>query len=246
MEIFPAIDLKGGKCVRLEKGDFSAATLYDVEPLLSARNFENAGASWIHIVDLDGARVGEMQQFGIIAGIVGATRLKVQTGGGIRDEATIEKLLAAGVARVVIGSAAVKSPDVVKGWLQKFGPEKILLAFDIKINARNQPVVVTHGWQSESKKTLWEILRVYEDSGLKTIMCTDVGRDGMLTGTNVELYASLREQCPWLEVLASGGFSNLQELQSLSTAGVSGVIIGKAIYEGLIDLPLAIKSVRGA
>lgn len=244
MEIFPAVDLQNGRCVRLEKGDFNAATLYDVEPLRSAGNFGRAGARWIHVVDLDGAKAGKMQQFEIIKEIVGKTGLKVQAGGGVRDAETVERLLECGVRRVVIGSLAVKSPELVKEWLRKFGSENILLAMDVRMNADNVPEVATHGWQSGSNKSLWEILSLYEDSGLKAVMCTDVGRDGMLVGANQSLYGELCKRYPELEVLASGGLRNQTELQELAALGVSGAIIGKAIYEGMIDLRAAIRLIK--
>ncbi len=246
MDIFPAIDLKNGQCVRLTQGDFDTATIYESHPALQALKFAEAGAKWLHMVDLDGAKVGEMQQFDVIASVAQKTPLKIQVGGGIRDEKTIEKLLEAGVKRVVIGSLAVKDQPLVQGWLRQFGPKRIVLAFDVRLNAENEPEILTHGWQSGSGQSLWDILSAYADSGLKTILCTDVGRDGMLAGTNHTLYETIQKRWPALDILASGGVSGLADLMQLAKMKLAGAIVGKAIYEGRVDLAAAIKQVQHA
>jgi phosphoribosylformimino-5-aminoimidazole carboxamide ribotide isomerase len=246
MEIFPAIDLKDGRCVRLTQGDFATATIYNADPAKQALQFAESGATWLHMVDLDGARVGELQQFNTIAHVARHMPLKLQVGGGIRKEATVEKLLGAGVSRVVIGSLAVKEPALVQSWLRTFGPQSIVLAFDVSLKEGSDPEILTHGWQSGSQQSLWDVLKSYADSGLETVLCTDIGRDGMLGGTNHALYKSMQERWPKLNVLASGGVSGLADLMKLAKLGVAGAIVGKAIYEGRVDLAAAIKQVKRA
>jgi phosphoribosylformimino-5-aminoimidazole carboxamide ribotide isomerase len=245
MQIFPAIDLKNGQCVRLTQGDFDTAKIYEADPLLQARKFADAGASWIHVVDLDGARAGDMRQLNLIARLAKETPLKIEVGGGIRDAETIQKLLNAGVARVVVGSLAVKNQPLVQEWLKEFEPRHIVLAFDVKYKGE-EPEIMTHGWQSGSKQSLWGVLDAYGKSGLTHILCTDVGRDGMLTGANAELYAAIGKYAPKLQVLASGGVSGLDDLLTLAKVPVAGAIVGKAIYEGRIDLAQALKQVEHA
>lgn len=240
MQIFPAIDLKDGRCVRLAQGDFNAATVYRHDPATQARLFAEAGAVWLHVVDLDGAKAGAARQTGLIADIAKGTSLKVQAGGGIRDEETIDRLLNAGVARVVIGSLAVSDPARVKQWLKKFGPESVVLALDVRLTD-DGPELLAHGWQSGSRCFLWDLLGVYgADTGLRHVLCTDVSRDGMLGGSNVELYQMLRARRPDLNLLASGGVGGMTDLDALYEAGVSGVIVGKALYEGRVDLRAAV------
>ena len=243
MEIFPAIDLQNGQCVRLTQGDFDTAKIYESDPVIQARRFAEAGAAWLHLVDLDGARAGAMRQFDIIAALAKQTVLKIQVGGGIRDAATIEKLLQAGVKRVVVGSLAVKDVPLVRGWLRQFGAAAMTLAFDVKLSG-DTPEILTHGWQSGSKQSLWDVLESYRDSGLQNILCTDIGRDGMLAGSNHALYAAIRQKWPQLAVLASGGVSGLEDLGGLAAEGVAGAIVGKALYEGRIALAEAIEQVK--
>ena len=245
MIIFPAIDLKGGQCVRLTQGDFDTATIYESDPLRQAQTFAEAGAEWLHMVDLDGAKVGEMQQFDVIAAVAKESPLKIQAGGGIRSEKTIERLLKAGVRRIVIGSLAVKNRELVKSWLHQFGAEKIVIAFDIRLTD-GEPEILTHGWQSGSQQLLWDVLEFYDGSGLTHILCTDVSRDGMLTGTNNTLYQLIQDRWPKLQLLASGGVSNLADVVELKKLGVAGAIVGKAIYEGKLDLAEALRQVKHA
>ncbi|MDP9126714.1 MAG: 1-(5-phosphoribosyl)-5-[(5-phosphoribosylamino)methylideneamino]imidazole-4-carboxamide isomerase [Pseudomonadota bacterium] len=245
MDIFPAIDLKDGQCVRLTQGDFATATIYESDPLAQARKFADAGATWLHVVDLDGARLSEMQQFDVIAKIAKQTALRVQGGGGVRHEKTIQRLLDSGVERVVIGSLAVKNKRLVNEWLRKFGNDHIVLAFDIRLTD-NEPEILTHGWQSGSQQLLWDVLDAYAESGLKTVLCTDVSRDGMLAGTNLDLYRILRDRWPDLRVLASGGVSGIGDVLDLAKLGTAGVIVGKALYEGRIDLKDALEQVKNA
>jgi phosphoribosylformimino-5-aminoimidazole carboxamide ribotide isomerase len=246
MDIIPAIDLKNGQCVRLAQGDFAKTTVYHTDPVAQACAFADAGAQWLHVVDLDGAKAGTVQQADIIAAIARKASLNVQVGGGIRDEQTIKRLFDAGIKRVVIGSVAVDNPDLVKTWLREFGTERMVLAFDIRMTADAMPELLTQGWQSGSQKSLWDILNIYTGSGLKTILCTDVGRDGMLGGANHALYTKLHKDWPKLEVLASGGVSGLADLMKLANLGVTGAVVGKAIYEGRVDLNAALRQVQHA
>lgn len=246
MEIFPAIDLKDGSCVRLAQGDFDTAKIYNADPVQQARQFALSGARWIHVVDLDGARHGELRQFDIIAKVVSKTPLKLQVGGGVRSEAAVEKLLTAGVERVVVGSLAVKQPQLVQSWLKRFGPDRIVLALDVALRPNGDPELLTEGWQANSDRSLWDVLQSYAESGLQTVLCTDVSRDGMLTGTNHALYTTMQQRWPKLDVLASGGVSGLADLMQLAKLGVAGAIVGKAIYEGRVDLVSAIKQVKHA
>lgn len=241
MKIIPAIDLQNGRCVRLTRGDFDAPTVYSAEPMTQAQTFAALGATWLHIVDLDGARAGEPRQFGLIGEIAQETGLAVQVGGGIRDERAIEQLFDAGIARIIVGSLAVKDPVRVSGWIRSFGSSRIVPAFDIRFDAAGEPEVLTHGWQSGSGQSLWRILNLYAETGVATILCTDVGCDGMLQGPNFELYASMRRRWPNLGILASGGVANDGDLSSLATMGLAGVVVGKAIYEGRIDLAAALR-----
>lgn len=245
MIIFPAIDLKNGQCVRLKQGDFDAVTIYEADPLKQAVKFAEAGSEWVHMVDLDGAKAGEMEQFDIIANVAKNTALKVQTGGGVRSEKTIKRLLDAGVTRVVVGSLAVKNRALVQSWLREFGGDKIIIAFDIRFKD-GEPEILTHGWQTGSQQLLWDVLEAYQGSGLRSVLCTDVGRDGMLEGANNALYQTMHERWPEIEVLASGGVSGLQDLLDLAKLGASGAIVGKAIYEGRVNLAEAIQQVKNA
>jgi len=244
MEIFPAIDLKGGECVRLTQGKFDAVTVYSADPAAQAAAFAAAGARWLHVVDLDGAKAGAVRQIDTIAKIVKASPLQVQAGGGIRDEKAIEGLIGAGVRRVVIGSLAVSDRPRVEGWLRKYGSDRIVLAFDVRDDGKG-PEILTHGWQEGSRVSLWDILESYDRAvPLKSVLCTDIARDGMLTGTNFELYRLMRQRRPDLEVLASGGVGALAELRPLKDAGIAGVIVGKALYEGRFTLSEALAEVR--
>jgi phosphoribosylformimino-5-aminoimidazole carboxamide ribotide isomerase len=246
MDIFPAIDLQNGQCVRLRRGDFESATVYEADPLRQAKKFADAGASWLHVVDLDGTRDGKPQQLPVITALAQQGLLKVQVGGGIRDKATIAQLLQAGATRVVIGSLAVQEPQQVQEWLIEFGAERIVLAFDVRLDKNDNPEVLTHGWQNHSFISLWDALSFYKDSGLQTILCTDVDRDGMLTGTNHVLYRKIQEHWPQLNILASGGIKDQDDLMALAVSDVAGAIVGKAIYEGKIDLAVALKDLKEA
>lgn len=246
MEIFPAIDLQNGLCVRLARGDFRIAKVYETDPVLQAHRFAATGAEWLHVIDLDGARDGNGGQLDFIAAIAGAVPLKLQVGGGVRDASAIERLLHCGVARVVVGSVAAENPELLRRWLGRFGSARIAVALDVRINAAGEPEVLTQGWRKRSGHSLWHLLECYAGSGLQTILCTDVDRDGMLAGSNVALYEELGERWPSLDILASGGVRDPSDLLELERAGAAGVIVGKAIYEGRIDLAEAIRQAKHA
>lgn len=238
--IFPAIDLMDGGCVRLFKGDFSQRTNYKASPLDVAKGFAAAGAEWIHIVDLDGAKDGNAQQGKLIMQIAKESGLKVQTGGGLRDLAYVKRLLDGGVARVVIGSLAVSNPPLVKSWLKDLGGEKIVLALDVNICEDGQPRPSLKGWTEAAHVTLWDVLDDYADTGLKTILVTDIGRDGVLGGANVQLYKDIQAKYPSLDLITSGGVGTLDHVKDLKALNPYGVIIGKALYENKFTLEEAI------
>ena len=237
MELFPAIDLKNGQCVRLVQGDFNVVTVYDSNPISMGQKFANAGAKWLHVVDLDGARDGKSRQLDLIARMAEEIPLKLQIGGGIREAAAIEKLIASGAERIVIGSLAVKNRPLVKEWIKNFDPERIVLAFDVKLDDKNEPEVLTHGWQSGSRQSLWELLDAYADSGLQTLLCTDVSRDGMLTGTNSALYDAMQKRFPKIDILASGGVSGLDDLLALEKQGLPVPSLARPYMKGASILP---------
>lgn len=229
MLIYPAIDLKDGRCVRLAQGNFDAETRYG-DPVEQACLFAEAGAEWIHVVDLDGARAGGARQSALIGVIVEASRVKVQCGGGVRSADDVAALLDLGVARVVAGSAAVKRPEDVLVWLESFGPERICAAFDVRQSPRGF-TVATEGWTEASGVTLDEAIGRYSGGGLRHTLITDVSRDGMLGGPNTALYAGLAKRLPDLCIQASGGVAALADLETLENAGAAGAIVGRALYE---------------
>jgi len=239
--IFPAMDLMDGGCVRLLKGDFSARTNYDSDPVEVAKAYAAAGAEWMHIVDLDGAKNGQAEQSDLILNIATSANIKVQTGGGLRDLAQIKRLLNGGLDRVVIGSLAVTNPQMVKHWLREVGPDHICLALDVNLGEDGEYRPATKGWTEPSKKTLWDVIGDFLGSGLKTILVTDIGRDGMQKGGNVKLYKRIQSEFPSLELITSGGVGTLRHVQGLKRINPYGIIIGKALYEGAFTLDEAIK-----
>lgn len=233
MIVFPAIDLRDGKCVRLTKGDFATTKIYNDNPLLMLEEFKQHNFSWMHMVDLDGAKQGSPAQGELIANLVKDSELNIQVGGGIRTKADIKYLLASGVKRVVLGSICIANPQLVKSWLDEFGNDKIVLALDCQLKD-GIPVVKTHGWQEDSQKTIWDLLEFYTD--VKYVLCTDISVDGTLAGPSIDLYKQIINKFPHINLIASGGVGNLQHLASLNELGVYGVVVGKAIYEGTITL----------
>jgi phosphoribosylformimino-5-aminoimidazole carboxamide ribotide isomerase len=234
MRLIPAIDLKGGRTVRLLRGDFDAETRYSAEPGDLLRRYAGFGADWLHVVDLDGARDGSGANRDIIAGLAAQDLVKLQVGGGLRDTAAVKQMLDLGVARIVVGSAAVTQIATVQDWLEDFGPDRLVLAFDVRLDADGVPCVATHGWREQSLLPLWTAVESYLESGLKHVLCTDVSRDGALTGPNVELYAEAVQRFPEIEWQASGGIREARDLHVLAAVGSSAAISGKALLEDLI------------
>lgn len=240
MIVYPAIDLRQGKCVRLSQGRFDLATTYADDPVVVARDFAAAGASWLHVVDLDGAKDGNAAQTKLVLRIGAESGLKVQTGGGIRSEAQIEACFAGGIARVAIGSLALTNPGLVATWLDRFGRDRIVLALDVKPAEDGSWPVATHGWQKESGKTLFDVIDEYGAAYMRHVLCTDVSRDGLLAGPNLGLYRALTQRYQKLQVQASGGVASVTDLAALQATGVAGVVIGKALYEGKVALAEAL------
>lgn len=241
MQIIPAIDIKSGRCVRLYQGNFEQITEYEGHPWEIANNYVSAGAKQLHIVDLDGAQAGEAVQTARIAQICQLQGVEIQIGGGIRSHRHIKVLFADGASRVVIGSLAVSSPKLVKEWITEFGPERIVLAFDVHIDSKGEPKVVTHGWQEEADKTLWQLIETYQDVNLKNVLCTDINRDGTMQGPNIELYQECIEKYPDIAFQVSGGIGSLEDIKNLNKMNLFAAIIGKALYEKCFSLHEALK-----
>ncbi len=234
MNIIPAIDLRQGRCVRLLQGDFNRQTDYGNEPASLARTYESIGFRNLHIVDLDGARTGQQLNLSIVREIVASSKFAVQLGGGIRTQTQIQSWLETGLDRVVVGSLAINEPNQVRKWLNTYGSEKIVLALDVNIDADGVPFLATHGWTRTEDKTLWQCIDEYADSDLKYVLCTDISRDGALSGPNLALYAELRERYPQLYLQASGGVRNIDDLHALRNIDVQAAISGRALLDGRI------------
>jgi len=234
VRLIPAIDLRGGRCVRLRHGDFAAETLYAAAPLELLAKYRDAGADWLHVVDLDGARDGHAGNGALIERLAAESAVKLQVGGGLRSRAAIAPLLAMGVARAVVGSAALTQAGEVRAWLAEFGAERIALAFDVRIDAGGTPRVATHGWQRQSAVSLWEAVESYAADALQHVLCTDVRRDGALTGPNVALYREAAARFPTIAWQASGGVRDARDLAALKDAGAAAAISGKALLDELI------------
>ena len=232
MRLIPAIDLKDGHCVRLLQGDFDAETRYAVTPAALYDRYAALGADWLHVVDLDGARDGTPGHLPVVAALAQRGALQLQVGGGLRDRATVERTLAAGAARIVIGSLAVTDPDLVSQWLRKLGPERVVLAFDVRLDERGEPHVATHGWREQSRLALWDAVARYRRAGLRHVLCTDVARDGALSGPNCALYVDAVRRFPEIEWQASGGVRGAGDLWALRDGGVAAAVSGRALLEG--------------
>lgn len=234
MEIFPAIDLKQGCAVRLSKGEMQSAKIYSKDPCELAKKFEDLGAKWLHLVDLDGAFAGEAVNFKAIERIVKSTRLRVEVGGGIRDEARIKEYLNLGVDRFILGSAALKNRDFVKKMAKLY---RIVVGIDAK-----EGLVATEGWAELSRVKATDLARDYADAGVCAIICTDISRDGMLSGVNVEFSRSIAK-ASGIDTIASGGVKDMNDIIALKNAElIAGVIVGKAYYEGTLDLKKAFEA----
>lgn len=238
MNLFPAIDLYGGKAVRLYKGNYDEMTVYSDDPVAVAKDFEARGAEFIHLVDLEGARTGETPNLDVISRIVSETKLFAEVGGGIRSMETIEKYISAGVSRVILGTAAVKNPSFLMAALLKYG-ESVAVGVDIR-----DGMVAINGWTENSALHYTEFMERLISIGVRTVIVTDISRDGAMKGTNRSLYAELAENFPALNVIASGGVSSLEDVKSLSDMDIYGAIIGKAYYTGAIDLCECVKAAK--
>jgi phosphoribosylformimino-5-aminoimidazole carboxamide ribotide isomerase len=235
MLLIAAIDVRAGRCVRLYQGDFAAETCYAPDPAQLARRYQALGARWLHLVDLDGARDGVRANAALIAALASLGTLHLQVGGGIRAAQDIAQLLDAGVARVVVGSAAVECPGTVAAWLARFGRERICLAFDVRTETDGEPRVRTHGWTRTSGLTLWEALGRLPPGSVRHVLCTDIERDGALTGPNLDLYRTAVARFPDLAWQASGGVRDAADLAALARTGVTAAVSGKALLEERIN-----------
>ncbi len=231
MEIIPAIDLIDGKCVRLTEGDYAQKKVYHEDPLEVARSFEDAGLKRLHLVDLDGARLGAVQNWKVLERIASKTSLVVDFGGGIKTEEDVKIVLSSGAAYVTIGSMAVNRPDTFSMWMQTYSSEKFLLGADVK----NECITIG-GWLETTDISIFDFLEGYLLKGIRQVFCTDVSKDGRLEGPSVDLYKKIRSRFPDLYFIASGGVSSMDDLISLKEIGCHGAIVGKAIYEGRIQV----------
>lgn len=235
MKIIPAIDLHEGKCVRLYKGDFDKVTHYSDEPLDVARTYAGMNVDDLHVVDLDGARTGAQHNARVVGRLCADTPLSVQLGGGIRQREHVMQWLDNGVARCVIGSVAVTEPERVLAWLDEFGADRIVLALDVTID-EDGPVLATHGWTKSSGLGLWDLMDRYAAAGAKHLLCTDIGRDGAMSGPNFDLYAQVLRRYPDVRLQASGGVRHIADIETLRDIGVPAAITGKALLDGKITV----------
>lgn len=231
VEIIPAIDVIGGKCVRLTQGDYNQKKEYHDDPLEVAKAFEGAGVRRLHLVDLDGAKAKHVVNLDVLERICAGTSLTVDFGGGVKSDEDIEAVFNAGAAQVTGGSIAVKSPEVFSRWLKHYGSEKIILGADAK-----DGYIAVSGWQEMSDRTLIDFVKGYYDQGARYAISTDVAKDGLMQGPSFELYEDLVRHFPDMKVIASGGVRHMEDIKALEAIGVFGVIIGKSFYEGAISL----------
>lgn len=231
IELIPAIDLIEGKCVRLTKGDYDTKKVYSEDPVSLAQEFEQLGFKRLHLVDLDGAKSKHVVNDKVLSEICRKTSLVVDFGGGIKSKDDLEKVYNAGAAMATAGSIAATAPDVVFAWIEKYGADKLVLGAD----ARDGKISI-NGWKEDSELELTDFISTYMQRGIRNVLCTDIHKDGMLQGPNVELYSHIMQRFPDCHLIASGGVSSIEDLEALDNAGIPAVVFGKAIYEGKIDL----------
>lgn len=231
MTIIPAIDIMNGECVRLTKGDYATKKVYTSDPLSIALEMEQAGLERLHLVDLDGAKAGKVINLATLEKIAKATQLSIDFGGGIKTKEDLERVLEAGAKQVTIGSLAVKDPQQVQQWIVEFGPDSIILGAD----ALDGKIAI-NGWVDATGVDLMDFISSYYNRGIRNVLCTDISRDGMLQGTATELYRDIMKRFPDLFLIASGGVSGLHDIDELIAAGIPAVVLGKALYEGRIEL----------
>lgn len=238
--IIPALDLIDGTVVRLHQGDYGQQRDYGNDPLLRLQEYQQQGAQVLHLVDLTGAKDPKARQLPLLRKLLAGVSVPVQIGGGIRTEQDVADLIDTGASRVVIGSTAVRQPEMVESWFSRFGPNALVLALDVRIDENGTKNVAISGWQENSSQTLEEIVERYQSVGLKHVLCTDISRDGTLAGSNVELYCELTQRYPDIAFQASGGIGNLDDIAALRTSGVKGVIVGRALLDGKFNVEEAI------
>jgi phosphoribosylformimino-5-aminoimidazole carboxamide ribotide isomerase len=234
LQIIPALDLRGGRVVRLRQGDYARETGYAIDPVEQARRYLDAGARRLHVVDLDGAREGRLDNLRSIEALA-ALDFDVQAGGGVRGEEDVQRLFDAGVQRVVVGSVAVREPDRVIEWISSYGAERIVVALDTRLDAGIW-TLASAGWIEAEKFSLDELAPRYAQAGARHLLCTDIARDGMLTGPNLDLYAHLARIAPTLAVQASGGVRDLADVHALRATSAAAVILGRSLLEGHLDI----------
>lgn len=238
--IIPALDLIDGKVVRLHQGDYAQQRDYGSDPLPRLQDYAGQGATVLHLVDLTGAKDPAKRQIDLLKKLLNGVEAVVQVGGGIRNRDDVKALLDAGASRVVVGSTAVKQPEEVKAWFNEFGPDAIVLALDVRIDAANRKEVAISGWQEASGITLEEVIEQFQPVGLKHVLCTDISRDGTLSGSNVDLYKEVTARFPQIAFQSSGGIGELSDIAALRGSGVQGVIVGRALLEGKFTVSEAI------
>ncbi|TAH10677.1 MAG: 1-(5-phosphoribosyl)-5-[(5-phosphoribosylamino)methylideneamino]imidazole-4-carboxamide isomerase [Sphingobacteriia bacterium] len=231
MQIIPAIDIIDGKCVRLTQGDYAQQKIYNEFPLEVAKEFEGAGIKRLHLVDLDGAKAGKVQNWKVLETIASQTQLIIDFGGGIKKSADLDIVFQSGAEMATIGSLAVKDAVTFKQWIHQYGPNKFFLGADVK-----DELIAVGGWLETTNKNVFDFIQSYIDEGLNQVFCTDISKDGKLEGPSIPLYENIIKQFPQLFFVASGGVSNMEDIHELKRIGCSGVIIGKAIYEGRITV----------
>ena len=231
MTIIPAIDIIDGKCVRLTKGDYSQKTIYNEDPLEVALQFEDAGLQRLHLVDLDGAKVGDVKNWKVLEKIAGKTKLIIDFSGGISTQKNLEITLNSGAAFASIGSIAVKDEFTFTGWLLAYGADRFIIGADV----RDEKILI-QGWTESTTLTVFDLIEKYKLKGVKQFFCTDVSKDGLLAGPSVDLYKKILNEYPSIDLIASGGVSSIKDLEELREVGCSGAIVGKAIYENKISL----------
>jgi phosphoribosylformimino-5-aminoimidazole carboxamide ribotide isomerase len=241
MIIIPSIDIRQGKCVRLIQGDFNKSSIYTNTPQNMAKKFNTDGATILHIVDLDGAKNGQLSQIDAITEVAKTFKGNVQVGGGIREQIDIDTLFSSGAKRVVIGTRAIQQNQQTAKWIKEYGSDAIVLALDFKIRS-GTPYLAICGWQEETAQNLWQLLDQFDE--IQHVLCTDIGKDGMQHGPNFEFYQEFISRYPSIQLQASGGISSLEDIKKLQKLGVSSAIIGKAIYENKIILKEAIECLK--
>ena len=231
IRIIPAIDIIDGKCVRLSQGDYDKKTVYNANPLEVAKSFEDHGIKHLHLVDLDGAKSSKVVNWKVLETIASKTNLHIDFGGGVKSDDDIRGVFDAGAKQVTAGSIAVKSPETVERWIATYGAERIILGADV-----HNKMIAINGWKEDSGIELFSFLKDYSTKGISSVICTDIAKDGMLSGSSIELYKDILGEIPSLKLIASGGVTSIQEIEQLQEKGLYGAIVGKAMYEGRITL----------